>query len=68
MRKWICIPYAAFKCKKRLFDDTILNGEVFEPLKENSIFQNSIIDHGKQQQAFSNLTSKLQHLLKGENT
>jgi len=30
----------------RLFDATILSGEVFEPLKEDSIFRNPIIDHG----------------------
>jgi len=30
----------------RLFDATILNGEVFEPLKDNNIFRNPIIDHG----------------------
>lgn len=30
----------------RLFDATILNGEVFEPLKHDNIFKNPIIDHG----------------------
>lgn len=30
----------------RLFDATILQGEVFEPLKTKSIFNNPVIDHG----------------------
>lgn len=30
----------------RLFDATILNGEVFEPLKDDSIFKHPAIDHG----------------------
>ncbi len=30
----------------RLFDATVLNGEVFEPLKDDSIFKNPVIDHG----------------------
>lgn len=30
----------------RLFDATILNGEVFEPLKDDSIFKHPTIDHG----------------------
>lgn len=30
----------------RLFDATILQGEVFEPLKKKEIFKNPIIDHG----------------------
>ncbi len=30
----------------RLFDATILKGEVFKSLKEDSIFKNPIIDHG----------------------
>lgn len=30
----------------KLFDATILNGEVFEPLKENNVFKNPVIDHG----------------------
>ncbi len=30
----------------RLFDATILQGEVFEPLKREEIFKNPIVDHG----------------------
>lgn len=30
----------------RLFDATILNGEVFQPLKMENIFKNPIIEHG----------------------
>lgn len=30
----------------RLFDATILQGEVFEPLKKKEIFENPIINHG----------------------
>lgn len=30
----------------RLFDATILQGEVFEPLKDDEVFKNPIIDHG----------------------
>ncbi len=30
----------------RLFDATILSGEVFEPLKNDNIYKNPIIDHG----------------------
>jgi len=30
----------------RLFDATILQGEVFEPLKKEDVFKNPIIDHG----------------------
>lgn len=30
----------------RLFDATILQGEVFEPLKIEDVFKNPIIDHG----------------------
>lgn len=30
----------------RLFDATVLQGEVFEPLKKEEIFKNPIIDHG----------------------
>jgi len=30
----------------RLFDATILDGVVFEPLKKDSIFKNPVIDHG----------------------
>ena len=30
----------------RLFDATILNGPVFEPLKDSRVFANVIIDHG----------------------
>lgn len=30
----------------RLFDATILNGEIFEPLKNDSIFKCPVIDHG----------------------
>ena len=30
----------------RLFDATILSGEVFEPLKNEKVFQNPVIDHG----------------------
>lgn len=30
----------------RLFDATILQGEVFEPLKKEEIFRNPIVDHG----------------------
>lgn len=30
----------------RLFDATILTGEVFETLKEENIFKNPIIEHG----------------------
>ena len=29
----------------RLFDATILNGEVFDPLKDENIFQNVTIEH-----------------------
>lgn len=30
----------------RLFDATILQGEVFEPLKQEEVFKNPVIDHG----------------------
>lgn len=30
----------------RIFDATILKGEVFEQLKEESIFKNPVIEHG----------------------
>lgn len=30
----------------RLFDATILQGEVFEPLKKEGVFKNPVIDHG----------------------
>lgn len=30
----------------RLFDATILQGEVFEPLKIEDVFKNPIVDHG----------------------
>lgn len=30
----------------RLFDAAILNGEAFEPLKNNDVFKNPVIDHG----------------------
>ena len=30
----------------RLFDATVLQGEVFEPLKREDVFKNPIIDHG----------------------
>lgn len=30
----------------RLFDATILYGEVFEPLKNEDVFKNPVIDHG----------------------
>lgn len=30
----------------RLFDATILSGEVFEPLKEEGIFQKPVVEHG----------------------
>lgn len=30
----------------RLFDATILQGEVFESLKRESVFKNPVIDHG----------------------
>lgn len=30
----------------RLFDSTILNGEVFEPLKDENVFKSAIVDHG----------------------
>lgn len=30
----------------RLFDATILQGEVFEPLKKEDVFKNPVIDHG----------------------
>lgn len=30
----------------RLFDATILNGEVFEPLKDDEVFKHPTIDHG----------------------
>lgn len=30
----------------RLFDATILTGEVFKPLKNESVFNNVIVDHG----------------------
>lgn len=30
----------------RVFDATILNGKVFEPLREESIFKNPTIEHG----------------------
>ncbi len=30
----------------RLFDATVLDGEVFEPLKSEDIFENATIDHG----------------------
>lgn len=30
----------------RLFDATILQGEVFEPLRREEVFKNPIIDHG----------------------
>lgn len=30
----------------RLFDATILHGEVFEPLKKEDVFKNPVIDHG----------------------
>ncbi len=30
----------------RLFDATTLSGEVFKPLKDDSIFKNPAIDHG----------------------
>ena len=32
--------------EKRLFDATILQGEVFEPLKKEDVFKNPVIDHG----------------------
>ncbi len=32
--------------EKRLFDASILSGEVYNPLKENSVFQDVLIDHG----------------------
>lgn len=35
-----------FTGETRLFDATILQGEVFEPLKKKEIFKNPIIDHG----------------------
>lgn len=30
----------------RLFDATVLNGEVFEPLKQEKVFKNPVLDHG----------------------
>lgn len=30
----------------RLFDATILQGEVFEPLKKEDVFKNPIVNHG----------------------
>lgn len=30
----------------RLFDATILQGEVFDPLKQEEVFKNPIVDHG----------------------
>lgn len=30
----------------RLFDATILQGKVFEPLKKEKVFKNPIVDHG----------------------
>lgn len=30
----------------RLFDATILQGEVFEPLKQEEVFKNPAVDHG----------------------
>ncbi len=30
----------------RLFDATVLNGEAFEPLKDDNVFKNPTIDHG----------------------
>lgn len=30
----------------RLFDATILKGEVFEPLKKEDVFKSHVIDHG----------------------
>lgn len=32
--------------EKRLFDATILNGPVFEPLKEKKIFENYVLEFG----------------------
>ncbi len=30
----------------RLFDASILDGEVFEPLKDDAVFENAVLDHG----------------------
>lgn len=30
----------------RVFDATILQGEVFEPLKQEKVFKNPVVDHG----------------------
>ena len=32
--------------EQRLFDATILDGSVFQPLKQESVFSNPVIDHG----------------------
>lgn len=32
--------------ENRLFDATILNGPVFEPLKDPCVYKNPVVDHG----------------------